>query len=86
MIESLANYAIAVADLSRLQSVEEAYRGSPFAQNNRLAKYTGISDKGYPVIRADGNSYNVLSTSNKVPAPNQRIVLRSGKNIVRISY
>lgn len=86
MIESLANYIIQVSDLQRLQSVEEAYKGSPFAHNNRLAKYQGLSQKGYPVVRADGKNYNVLSTSNKSPAPNQRVILRAGHNIARISY
>lgn len=87
MIEkSLINRVLNAASLQKLQSLEEAYDGSPFALNNRVSDYRGLSSKGYPIVNADGKTYNVLSTSGRVPNVGQRVILRAGKGIVRISY
>lgn len=83
---TLRNILGNAASQSRLNAIEQAYRGTPGAGSNFRAEWRGFDSKGNGLARYDGVTYSATTIGNKSIPYDGRVVFRAGKNIKTIHW
>lgn len=74
------------ANMSRLNTVEAAYKGTPGAQSNFKARWQGYDDKGNGLVKVNGAVYTANTIAASSIQQNRSVVLRAGKGIKSIHW
>lgn len=74
------------AQQSRLNAIEQAYRGTPGAGSNFRAEWQGFDSKGNGLARYNGVTYSATTIGSKSIPYDGSVVLRAGKNIKTIHW
>lgn len=83
---TLSSVLANTASQSRLNAIEQAYRGTPGAGSNFRAEWQGFDSKGNGLARYNGVTYSATTIGNKSIPYDGSVVLRAGKNIKTIHW
>lgn len=74
------------SNLGRLNAVDSAYVGSPYAGSNFKAKWQGYNDNGQAVVKFGDQTYAGRSVAQNYTTKNSSVVLRVAKGHRSINY
>lgn len=73
---NLADRLNQVSSMSRLNAVDAAYSGSPFAGSNFTARWRGFNEDGMGVVKYLDRTYAGHGLSNTYTVYNSKVLLR----------
>lgn len=74
------------AGVSRLNAVDAAYIGSPYAGSNFKAKWQGYNDDGMAIVKYQDQTYAAKNLSGKSAEINKTVFLRVSKGVRTVNY
>lgn len=74
------------SNLNRLNAVDAAYVGSPYAGSNFKAKWQGYNDDGKAVVRVGDQNYAGTSLAQNYTTKNSPVVLRVARGYRSVNY
>lgn len=74
------------ANMSRLNTVEAAFAGTPGAQSNFKAKWQGYDENGNGIVKVNGVAYTANTIAASSIKQNYNVILRAGKGIKSIHW
>lgn len=74
------------SNVSRLNAVDAAYAGSPYAGSNFKAKWQGYNEDGMAVVKYQDQTYTAKNLSSTSTVKNRTVFLRVGKAHRTVSY
>ena len=74
------------SQMSRLNAVDAAYAGSPYAGSNFTAKWQGFDENGMGVVKYLDQSYTAKGLSNVYTVSNSKVLLRVAKGRRTLMY
>lgn len=75
-----------LTEQSRIEAIEASFNGSAIAQTNHKARFAGFDRNGRSLVKVDGKLIAANNIGATTPKPNQKVYLRTGKNIRVIDY
>ena len=70
---------------SRINAIEDSYRGSKFAQSNHKVEWMGYDQKGQALVKSSGKVYSGTNLSRTSLKPRERVLMRTGKGVKTIT-
>lgn len=74
------------SNLSRLNAVDAAYAGSPYAGTNFNAKWQGYDADGNSLVKYQGDTYTARQLSMHSILANTSVVLRVARGVRFVNY
>lgn len=74
------------ANVSRLNAVDAAYAGNPYAGSNFKASWQGYNDDGQAIVKYQDQVYTAKSIAGTAAKLNQTVLLRVAKNYRSVIY
>jgi hypothetical protein len=71
---------------SRLNAVDAAYIGNPYAGSNFKAKFQGYNEDGMSIIKYQDQLYTAKNLSGQAAERNKTVFLRAAKGIRTVNY
>lgn len=65
--------------VSRLNAIDAAYAGSPYAGSNFKARWQGYNEDGMAIVKYQGQVYTAKNLSPKAATKNKTVILRVAK-------
>ena len=65
---------------SRINAIEDSYRGSKFAQSNHKVEWMGYNQKGRALVKSGGKVYSGKNLSKTSSRPRERVLMRTITN------
>lgn len=67
------------SEMSRLNAVDAAYEGSPYAGSNFNAKWQGYDEDGHGVVKYEDQTYTGTNLSSNYIKKQSKVLLRVAK-------
>ena len=74
------------SNVSRLNAVDAAYAGNPYAGSNFKAKWQGYNEDGMSIVKYEDQLYTAKNLSGQSAAKNKAVFLRAAKGIRTVNY
>jgi|TARA_Y100000289_G_C3791715_1_gene84395 hypothetical protein len=74
------------SDTSRLNAIDEAYKGNPYQGSNFKATWQGYDDDGHAQVKYQDRTYTASNIGGRSAKSNQKVVLRVAKGKKQINY
>lgn len=74
------------SNVSRLNAIDAAYMGSPYAGTNFKAKWQGYNSDGQAVVKVGDQNYAGSSLGQNYTTRNSNTVLRVAKGLRIVNY
>lgn len=74
------------ADVSRLNAIDAAYLGGPYAGTNFKAKWKGFNDDGLAQIEYKDKTYTASSIGSKSITRDKSVLLRVAKGTRQVNF
>jgi len=72
--------------VSRLNAVDAAYAGNPYAGSNFKGKWQGYNEDGMSIIKYQDQLYTAKNLSGQSAARNKTVFLRAAKGSRTVNY
>lgn len=82
----LTNKLFEAANVSRLNAVDAAYAGNPYAGSNFKADWQGYNDDGKAIVKYQNQLYTAKSIAGRAAKLRQTVLLRVAKNYRSVNY
>lgn len=82
----LVNKLSETANVSRLNAVDAAYAGNPYAGSNFKASWQGYNNDGQAIVKYQNQVYTAKSIASAAAKSNQTVILRVAKNYRSVNY
>lgn len=74
------------SQMSRLNAVDAAYTGSPYAGSNFVARWQGYNEDGIGVVRYLDQNYTGVNLSNTYTTKESKVLLRVAQGRRTLMY
>lgn len=74
------------SQMSRLNAVDAAYAGSPYAGSNFVARWQGYNEDGIGVVRYLDQNYTGVNLSNTYTTKESKVLLRVAQGRRTLMY
>lgn len=74
------------SNVSRLNAVDAAYAGNPYAGSNFKGKWKGYNEDGMSTVKYEDQVYTAKNLSGQSAAKNKTVFLRAAKGSRTVNY
>ena len=74
------------SEVSRLNAVDAAYAGNPYAGSNFKAKWQGYNEDGMSIVKHEDQLYTAKNLSGQSAVKNKTVFLRAAKGSRTVNY
>lgn len=83
---NLAEKLDQTSNISRLNAVDAAYTGSPYAGSNFTARWQGYNEDGLGVVKYEDQTYTGVNLSNTYATKYSKVLLRVAQGRRTLNY